>query len=106
MKEFIRNFAKIKATKIAKENSLDYSNIKKGTSTSSKVEELYKEIRKRIFTILLLENLSEEEKESIKNLERFLLNVNKNNSAVITIDYNDVRDFYKIYKIFEEFLNE
>lgn len=109
MVDFIKNFAKIKASNIAKQNKIDYSNVKKATSRESKIELLYREIRKRIFAILLLENLTEQEKNAINDLYELILDIKKDcekdtQKVIITIDFKDVENIYCLLEIFKEFL--
>lgn len=101
MRSFIENLSKIKMTKIAKLNKLEYTNIKTRKAKKEDIDFFEKEIKKRLIALFLLENLNEKEKSSIINLSILLKDKIKNNDTLYTIDERDVIDIYNLLKIFE-----
>lgn len=101
MRSFIENLSKIKMTKIAKSNKLEYTNIKTRKAKKEDIEYFEKEIKKRLIALFLLENLNEKEKSSIINLSILIKEKLKENDTLYTIDTRDVIDIYNLLRIFE-----
>lgn len=101
MHSFIENLSKIKMTKIAKLNKLEYTNIKTRKAKKDDIDFFEKEIKKRIIALFLIENLNEKEKSSIINLSILIKQKLKENDILFTIDQRDVIDIYNLLKIFE-----
>lgn len=102
MVEFIKNFSKIKASNIAKEQKIDYCNIRRGVAKESKTEKLYKIIKKKIYTILLIEVLTDEEIEALKEIKKDIIDKSVNNLNIL--DSIDINNIFIVYKIFKEFI--
>ena len=101
MANFINKISKIKITKIAKENSVDYSNAIKGTAKKEDNEKVEKEVKKKIFSILLYENLSSKEKDAVRELKETLKEVKTSEGIFYTIDEKDIINIYSIISLFE-----
>ena len=99
MINFIQNFAKIKPSLIAKDRNYDYGNIKNGVAKTSKIQDLTREIKKKIFTIFLIENLTDEEILAIQDISKDILQTNE-----YVLDSKDINNIYLVYKIFKEFV--
>ena len=98
---FLKNFSKIKPSIIARENKIDYSNVKRGLAKDSKINLMYKEIKKKIFTILLIEVLSDEEINAIKDVRDEIIERKE-----YVLDSMDLNNIYIVYKIFGEFIEK
>ncbi len=70
MDKFINNLAKIKMSKIAKENNLDYGNIIRGKAKKEDIEYFNKLIKRKILTMFLYDLITEEEKDCLFMLEK------------------------------------
>lgn len=101
MINFLKNFSSIKPSIIAKENKIDYSNVKRGIAKDSKISLMYNEIKKKIFTILLIEVLSDEEINALKDINSEILERKE-----FVLDSLDLNNIYIVYKIFGEFLKD
>lgn len=104
MLSFLKNFSKIKPSLIAKEKNVDYSNIIKGTSSNYNINEITKEVKKKLLVCFLLENLSEEEKNAFYCLKKEFKTLIDENQDLYIIDQNTINDIYIIIKIFMEFI--
>lgn len=99
---FLKNFAKIKPSIIAKENKIDYSNVIQNKGKESNLKRIEKEVKKRLAIINLIENLDETEIESIRNLNLEIIDKYKEGDFINSFD---IQYIYNVYKIFKEFIN-
>lgn len=101
MSNFIKDISNIKLTKIAKENMLDYSNIRKEKAKKEDIEKFEKELKKKILISLIKENLNPIEHIALLDIRDFL-NYSQDDRGIYTIDQNVVNSIYILYKLFEE----
>ena len=101
MANFIKDMSKIKMCKMAKKYKLDYSNILKNKAKKEDIEFFDKEVKKKLFSILLYENLQEDDKKAINNIKILLDTKSKESEVFYTIDQKDMNDIMLLYKIFD-----
>lgn len=100
MDDFLKRFSKIKMTNIAKEHKLDYSNIIQKRAKKEDINFLEKEVKKKTLSILLYENLNQDELNALSELKSFIENRNQTD-IYYTCDQKDINNIYILYKIFE-----
>jgi len=99
---FLKNFAKIKPSIIAKEKKIDYANVIQNKGKESNIKRIEKEVKKRLAVINLVENLDDFELKSIKNLYTQIIKINKDFGIYefSEIDFVYIKCVYDIFKDF------
>lgn len=100
MSNFLKRISNIKMTKIAKNKKIDYSNVIRGKAKKEDIDFFEKEIKKKIISSLLYENLSEDELKALNNIKILLEVKTKENEIFYTIDQKDINDIMLLYKVF------